>query len=113
MISSFFHHSTPDKGPLKDDDVWTVHMMENFAKGIEKNRGKVIRPLSSLASEMSEQMQIQDFGNLQGGIRSQIEDKTRTVFTTPQIVFNVQKMTDAEMDRAFRYVDKKFGSKYS
>lgn len=34
LVSSYLHHSTPDKGPLRDDDVWGEHMGENFAEGM-------------------------------------------------------------------------------
>ncbi len=30
------HHSTPEIGPLKDDDVWGLHMAENIANGMYK-----------------------------------------------------------------------------
>lgn len=39
VISSFFHHSTPDEGPLKNDDTWMPDMMRQFADGIESNTG--------------------------------------------------------------------------
>ena len=40
-------HSVPKKGPLKDDDLWTVHMMDNFLAGIESKRGEVQDALQS------------------------------------------------------------------
>lgn len=33
-INELLHHSTPDKGPLKDDDTWMPDMMKQFAQGI-------------------------------------------------------------------------------
>ncbi|MBQ6734843.1 MAG: phage tail tape measure protein [Lachnospiraceae bacterium] len=33
-INELLHHSTPDKGPLKDDDTWMPDMMKQFAHGI-------------------------------------------------------------------------------
>jgi len=44
-------------------------------------------------SEMQEKLkivQLQNFGNLQGNLSNQVIDNTKTVFTTPQIVFNVR-----------------------
>ena len=35
------HHSTPDEGPLKDDDIWGVHMAENIADGLKAGIPKV------------------------------------------------------------------------
>ena len=40
-------HSTPKKGPMKDDDLWTVHMMDNFISGIESKRGELQTALST------------------------------------------------------------------
>lgn len=34
LVSAYLHHSTPEKGPLSDDDVWGEHMGENFADGM-------------------------------------------------------------------------------
>lgn len=35
-IKSLLGHSTPDEGPLKNDDEWMGHMMQNFISGIDK-----------------------------------------------------------------------------
>lgn len=51
-ISSFLHHSTPEKGALADDDEWMPDFMKNLAEGIEKNRGLVQAAVSNLASDM-------------------------------------------------------------
>ena len=31
------HHSTPEKGPLKDDDTWAPDFVTQFARGLESN----------------------------------------------------------------------------
>lgn len=36
-ISSRLHHSTPDEGPLANDDEWMPDMMRSFAEGIKEN----------------------------------------------------------------------------
>ena len=36
-ISSRLHHSTPDEGPLANDDEWMPDMMKSFAEGIKEN----------------------------------------------------------------------------
>ena len=36
VIHDFLHHSTPDKGPLKDDDEWGFDCIVNFVKGMIK-----------------------------------------------------------------------------
>ena len=33
-VASFLHHSTPEEGPLSDDDVWGLHLGQNLADGM-------------------------------------------------------------------------------
>ncbi len=114
-ISEQLHHSTPDKGPMKDDDKWMPDFIDNMASGILNNKSKVTNAINQLTQEMAESMKIptvQDFGRFQGSINNQIVDSTKTVFTTPQIVFNVQKLDEAKLEQCFNYINRKFGSQY-
>ena len=47
-----------------------------------------------------------------GAISQSVVDKTRTIFTTPQIVFNVQELDEVKLQQCFNYINRKFGSKY-
>ena len=47
-----------------------------------------------------------------GAINQSVIDNTKTVFTTPQIVFNVQELDEAKLNQCFNYINRKFGSKY-
>lgn len=42
----------------------------------------------------------------------QINKQTQTIFTTPQITFNVQEMNEQNLQACFNYINKKFGSQY-
>ena len=42
----------------------------------------------------------------------QINKQTQTIFTTPQITFNVQELDEARLQQCFSYINKKFGSAY-
>lgn len=42
----------------------------------------------------------------------QINKQTQTIFTTPQIIFNVQEMNEQNLQACFNYINKKFGSQY-
>ena len=42
----------------------------------------------------------------------QINKQTQTIFTTPQITFNVQELDEARLQQCFNYINKKFGSAY-
>ena len=56
--------------------------------------------------------EIHDFGKLQGNLSSRVIDGTKTIFTTPQIIFNVQELDRDRLEQCFNYVNKKFGTNY-
>lgn len=45
-------------------------------------------------------------------IGNSVVDSMKTVFTTPNITFNVQKMDEANLNSAFNYINKRLGSQY-
>lgn len=45
-------------------------------------------------------------------LSSNVIDNTKTVFTTPQIVFNVQELDEAKLQQCFNYINRKFGAQY-
>ena len=47
-----------------------------------------------------------------GNLKNNIIDSTKTIFTTPQITFNVQKLGESELQQCFNYINRKFGSQY-
>lgn len=68
---------------------------------------------NSINNEFDSQMAIpQDFNQLQGNVSKRIVDNTRAIYTTPQIVFNVQELDEAKLNQCFNYINRKFGSKY-
>ena len=54
LIYDLLHHSTPEKGPLKDDDKWTKDMMDNFIGGITAKQGELQQTVNSTADIISE-----------------------------------------------------------
>ena len=53
IISDFFHHSTPKKGPLKNDDKWTADMMDNFINGMTSKQSYLERTVDDTADIIS------------------------------------------------------------
>lgn len=43
---------------------------------------------------------------------SKLVEKNKTIFTTPQIVFNVQELDEKKLEQCFDYINNKFGSRY-
>lgn len=117
-ISSFLHFTVPDKGPLSDMDKSMPDMIDLMARGIYSNEYKLINAANKLAKDLNDKLMINDnhsIGNLekmQNSIVSRTIDNTKTVFTTPQIVFNVQELDEAKLEQCFNYINRKFGSQY-
>lgn len=86
--------------------------------GIEKQGDKTIRNIQDYAKKMNTQFNktmINKNFNTNGisrAMSSRIMNTNKTIFTTPQIVFNVQQLDEKNLDKCFNYINKKFGSKY-
>ncbi len=52
-VADYLAHSTPKKGPLKDDDKWGGHMIDNFTKGIKFGMPKLKTTIGEVASALS------------------------------------------------------------
>lgn len=48
-VAGVLHHTTPDEGPMEDDDVWGLHFARNFAEGIEAGVPEVRRAALAMA----------------------------------------------------------------
>lgn len=53
IVSDYLHHTTPEKGPMKDDDTWMPDMMQGFAGGIRKNRNLLLDQMKALTKDMA------------------------------------------------------------
>lgn len=52
-IASILHHSTPEIGPLKDDDQWGADFVNNLTQGIESSTGRVRQAALGVAQSMT------------------------------------------------------------
>lgn len=53
QAAAYLKHSTPDKGPLSDDDVWGLHLGQNLADGMLRALPDVKRASDALAGAAS------------------------------------------------------------
>lgn len=116
-ISDFLHFTVPDKGPLSDMDKSMPDMIDLMAKGIYNNEYKLVKAANKLATDLNNKLMTNggNIGNLekmQNSVVSRTIDNTKTIFTTPQITFNVQELDDAKLEQCFNYINRKFGSQY-
>ena len=117
-ISNFLHFSVPDKGPLSDMDQSMPDMINLMTKGIYANEYKLINAANKLAKDLDDKLMINGNANLtnlekmQNKAASRTINSSKTIFTTPQIVFNVQELDEAKLQQCFNYINRKFGSQY-
>lgn len=88
-----------------------VGFEDNVSTAYEQINTSINDETKKLQQELNN-VQIGDFGKLQGKINSSVIDRTKTIFTTPQIVFNVQELDKARLQQCFNYINRKFGSQY-
>lgn len=55
-VSDYMHHSTPEKGPMADDDTWMPDMMQGFSDGIRANTWRVTDQVRALAATVNDSM---------------------------------------------------------
>lgn len=77
---------------LKDETQKLNEQIDNISKDV----------LKDFSSDLS----------LNKDLQNSIIDSTKSIFTTPNIVFNVKEMTKEQLDMAFNYVNRKFGTAY-
>lgn len=105
--------------PSKKMKKFTEYYVQPISDIMKKRKDKIVSIAQDLVSSINDKFdtninvpQVQDFGKLQGNLSNRIVDSTRTIFTTPQIVFNVQELDEAKLQQCFDYINRKFGSKY-
>ncbi len=64
FIADLFRHSTPSKGPLKGDDVWLYHMMQNFDEGAKRGTPQLMSTIEGIAQGVADGMDVDVVGNL-------------------------------------------------
>lgn len=86
--------------------------MEGAEVGIEDKENALYSKIKNISNTALERFK--QLGNdvQLGALNQSVMDKTKTVFTTPQIVFNVQELDEAKLNQCFNYINRKFGSKY-
>ncbi len=74
-IRNLIGHSKPKEGPLKDDDVWFYHMMQNLDSGMQRGIPELMGTVGDLAQGVADGMDVQpdiDFvSNLIADMRSE------------------------------------------
>lgn len=83
LVSAYIHHSTPEKGPLKDDDIWGEHFVQNFIGGITSQKSNLAKTVEDTAYILSDLYSMSD-KNITASIDVITQD-----FKLPEIPKNV------------------------
>ena len=105
LKQSFDIHS-----PSRETRKIFENVMKGAELGLDDEENKLNKQVDKITQKMKDKFSLMT-PNM-GDIKQSIIDKTQTVFTTPQIVFNVQELDEAKLQQCFNYVNKKFGSAY-
>ena len=105
LKKSFDIHS-----PSKETRGIFKNVMKGAELGLKDEENKLNEQVDKISQQMKEKFNLM-MPNM-GDIQQSIINKTQTVFTTPQITFNVQELDDAKLQQCFNYINKKFGSSY-
>ena len=87
-------------------------VMEGAEAGIEDKEDALYNKIKGMSTNALEKFQQLGSDMQLGAINQSVMDRTTTVFTTPQIVFNVQELDKERLEQCFEYINYKFGSKY-
>lgn len=95
----------------------TRKIFKNVMKGAELGLEEETKPLYNEVDSISEGLlsKLKSFSfkeNSLGTLDSNIIERSKTIFTTPQIVFNVQELDEDRLEQCFNYINRKFGSRY-
>lgn len=104
-----------ERSPSKKAKVHGINYTRGYTLGIlseEKNAVKAAEMLGEKTLNALNDTGTFSGKNIDTVINKKITDATRTVFTTPNIQFNVQTLSKENLDLAFNYINKKFGSQY-
>ena len=108
-----------EHSPSKKMKQFAEYYIQPISDVMKARQNSIVATARELASSVNSAFdsqikmpQIQDLGKLQGSLSNQIMESTKMIYTTPNIVFNVQELDDAKLQQCFNYINKKFGTQY-
>lgn len=100
LKKAFDEHS-----PSKETRKIFRYFMEGAELGLEDEEKNLNKQVDGIANQMKS-----NFSNMvpnMKGIKQSVIDSTKTIFTTPQIIFNVQELDEAKLKQCLNYVNRK------
>ena len=117
-IANQFNIQWDEHSPSKLMKKKTEYLLQPISTVFSKEKRGLINDAKNLAKGITQGFD--SAFNINTGIKApnmsglsrEIKQQTQTIFTTPQITFNVQQMDEKNLETCFNYLNKKFGSKY-
>lgn len=88
------------------------NVMASPEQEMEKGRRILNEKAKTIATDILKKFKGININSNFKGISSKVIEKSKTIFTTPQITFNVQELDEAKLQQCFNYINKKFGAQY-
>lgn len=123
-IAEQFNIKWDEHSPSKLMEKKTEYLLQPIGTVMDKNKRNLISKAGKLAKGIVDgfskkfdldpnlmKLNLKSM-NMNSALSNKIIDSTKTIYTTPQIVFNVQELDQAKLEQCFNYVNRKFGSKY-
>ena len=96
--------------PSKETQEIFEYNVDGMIKGLDVRQKALLSKIDTLKNKVLSEM---NFGNMElAGLGSKVNAQQSTIFTTPQITFNVQELDQERLDQCFNYINRKFGSKF-
>ena len=98
--------------PSKETRKIFDYVMKGAEKGLSDEESKLYKQTDNISKKLLSKFEgIGNNLNL-GSLNKSVIEQTKTIFTTPQITFNVQELDEARLQQCFNYINRKFGSAY-
>lgn len=110
-ILSRLRKAFDEHSPSKETRKIFKYLMQGAELGLDDERKNLNAEAEKIAKETLNNLKMSNLG-INSGLKNGIIDSTKTIFTTPQIIFNVQELDEAKLQQCFNYVNRKFGSAY-
>ncbi len=88
------------------------YVMEGGELAIDKGAKKMYSQVNSLSNNLLNKFKEIPMDFNLGNINKKVMHSNNNVFTTPQIIFNVNELDEKKLQQCFNYINRKFGSAY-
>lgn len=117
-ILASLNNSLDEHSPSRLSEKSGINFVQGTINGVLSKEKEALNLVDKLGSNLVDKFNSSfnaealnpSFAN--ANLNSRVIDNAKTIFTTPQIVFNVQELDEAKLQQCFNYINRKFGSQY-